>query len=116
MTSFYLSRSTYDECVEFISSEMVKAAEDLPYKREAFNIARPTKGAALAIRARALLYAASPLMNGNKTTTLDVSDYAAQMVDDQGRCLLATNYSEEKWAKGCRCCQRRHGLGRTCRI
>ena len=21
------------------------------------------------------------------------------MVDDQGRCLLATNYSEEKWAK-----------------
>lgn len=95
----YLSRSTYDECVEFISSEMVKAAEDLPYKREAFNIARPTKGAALAIRARALLYAASPLMNGNKTTTLDVSDYAAQMVDDQGRCLLATNYSEEKWAK-----------------
>lgn len=95
----YLSRSTYDECAEFISSEMVKAAADLPYKREAFNIARPTKGAALAIRARALLYAASPLMNGNKTATLDASGYAAQLVDDQGRCLLATDYSEEKWAK-----------------
>lgn len=98
-TELYLARNTYDECVDFIVSEMVKAATDLPDRREAFNIARPTKGAALAVRARALLYAASPLMNGNKTSFLDASNYAAQLVDDQGKHLLSTEYSEEKWAK-----------------
>lgn len=34
-------------------------------ERGANNIARPTRGAALATRAKVLLYAASPLMNGN---------------------------------------------------
>ena len=58
-------RNTYDECVEYITSELVKAAQDLPLERGANNIARPTRGAALAARAKVLLYAASPLMNGN---------------------------------------------------
>lgn len=89
----YLSRNTYDECVEYISNEMIEAAKILPYRREAFNIARPTKGAALAVRARALLYAASPLMNGKG------GNYAASMVNDEGNPLLSTVYDEEKWAK-----------------
>lgn len=95
----FLPRNTYDECVNFISSQMLIAAAGLPDKREAFNIARPTRGAALAVRAKALLYAASPLMNGNKTATVDASRYAASLVDDQGRPLLSAEYSEEKWAK-----------------
>ena len=52
-------RNTYDECVEYITSEMVLAAKDLPLERGANNIARPTRGAALATRAKVLLYAAS---------------------------------------------------------
>ena len=44
---------------------MVLAAQGLPLKkRPAFHY-RPTRGAALATRALAMLYAASPLMNGN---------------------------------------------------
>ena len=89
----YLPRNTYDECVEYISNEMVEAARYLPVKRETFNIARPTKGAALGYRARALLYAASPLMNGND------DNYAASLVDDKGNRLLNPVYDEEKWAK-----------------
>lgn len=86
-------RNTYDECVEYITSELVKAAQDLPLERGTNNIARPTRGAALAARAKVLLYAASPLMNGN------TDSYAQQMVDDKGNRLLAAEYDESKWLK-----------------
>ena len=88
-----IPRSTYDECVEYISSEMILAAKDLPPKRELLSIARPTKGAALSVRAKALLYAASPLMNGN------TDGYATRLVDDKGKMLLSQEYDESKWAK-----------------
>jgi hypothetical protein len=87
-------RSSYEDCAEYISKEMVLAAKELrPGRRDMLSIARPTQGAALAARAKALLYAASPLMNGNS------DDYAMELVDDQGRQLLSTQYKEEKWAK-----------------
>ena len=53
-----VQRSSYDECAEYIESEMRLAAKDLPLTRAINQIARPTRGAALAARARALLYAA----------------------------------------------------------
>lgn len=84
-------RNTYDEVADFISSEMVLAAKDLPSKRDNRNIARPTRGAALATRAKALLYAASPLANGNAEM--------AGFTDDEGKVLISQQYSEEKWAK-----------------
>lgn len=86
-------RNSYEECAEYISSEMALAAKDLPLSRDELSIARPTRGAALATRAKVLVYAASPLMNGN------TDDYAKDLVDDQGRQLLSTDYQEEKWAK-----------------
>ena len=88
-----IPRNTYDECVDYIVSEMVLAAKDLPLRRELLSISRPTRGAALSVRAKVLLYAASPLMNGNK------DNYASQLTDDQGKRLLSEIYDEEKWAK-----------------
>lgn len=91
-----VSRSTYEECAEYISNEMVQAAkemEKLGMVRGQDGSARPTVGAALATRAKALLYAASPLANGN------TSDFASRLVDDKGQALLSAQYSEEKWAK-----------------
>lgn len=88
-----LPRNTYDECVDYIVSEMALAARDLPLKRDLMSVARPTRGAALAVRAKALLYAASPLMNGNEDA------YARQLVDHEGKRLLAETYDESKWAK-----------------
>lgn len=85
-----LPRNSYDECVEFISKEMLLAAQDLPYKRDIINIGRPTKGAALAVRAKAYLYAASPLMNGNP----EMADF----VDDKGRNLISQTPDNSKWA------------------
>lgn len=88
-------RSSYEEVAEFISSEMVQAAKELQYLRRTDNenISRPTKGAALATRAYALIFAASPLANGNN------DEFAQAFVDDKGRRLLSQDYSEEKWAK-----------------
>ena len=52
-------RNSYDECADYIASEMALAAQDLPLTRGVNQISRPTRGAALAARARALLYAAT---------------------------------------------------------
>lgn len=86
-------RNTYDECADYIAEEMALAAKDLPLKRELLSIARPTRGAALSVRAKVLLFAASPLMNGNSDA------YAAQLVDSEGKRLLSDVYDESKWAK-----------------
>lgn len=84
-------RNTYDECVDFITSELEIAATELFEKRDNLNIARPTKGSALAVRAKVLVYAASPLANGNT----EMSDF----VNKDGKQLIPQEYSEEKWAK-----------------
>ncbi|GBU06948.1 starch-binding protein [Bacteroidales bacterium] len=86
-------RNTYLECAEFIASEMALAAKDLLDTRTSREIARATKGAALAVRARVYLYAASPLFNGNSDT------WASQLTDHSGRALISAQYNEELWAK-----------------
>ena len=88
-------RNSYDECVEYIVSEMELAAKDLPLERGANQASRPTRGAALATRARALLYAASPINNPQPNDPDKFSD----LVDHEGRCLLSQEYSNEKWAR-----------------
>ena len=90
-----LPRNTYDECADFIASEMLLAAQNLPTERDNRNIARPTRGAALATRAKVLLYAASPLNNPRPSNTERFTD----LVDDKNNKLIAQEYNEEKWAR-----------------
>lgn len=59
----FLERSSYEDCVEFVVDECDLAADLLPVKYDATWLGRATKGAALALKARVLLYAASPLHN-----------------------------------------------------
>lgn len=61
--SFNISRNTYDECLNFVTKELTEASELLPLTYDNANLGRITKGAALAVLSRALLYAASPLNN-----------------------------------------------------
>lgn len=86
-------RSSYESVAEYISQEMALAAKDLPLSRGENSASRPTRGAALATRTFALIYAASPLANGNN------DEFAQLLVDDKGERLLSPDYSEEKWAK-----------------
>lgn len=64
-----VERDSYEQCAKFIVDEMAAAAFLLPEKHSGANFGRVTKGAALAMKARMLLYAASPQWNpsGDKT-------------------------------------------------
>ena len=66
-----LPRNSFDETVNFIVSQCDKAADLLVEEYESnnkFDLGRATKGAALALKARTLLYAASPLFNDPSKT------------------------------------------------
>lgn len=91
-------RNSYDEVAEFIASEMALAAKDMPLDRPANAVARPTRGAALAARARALLFAASPY-NNPRPTDPDPTETFKDMVDHDGRMLMGQTYDEYKWAR-----------------
>ena len=86
-----LPRTHFDEIVSFIDTELAETARLLPMRRTVNNLGRPTLGAALGLRARVLLYAASPLYNGN----LDFFN----VVDNKGNQLISQTYDESKWAK-----------------
>lgn len=58
-TDFTIARSSYEDCVDFIVSDLDSAAMLL--KGKTLALGRATEGAALALKARVLLYAASDL-------------------------------------------------------
>ncbi len=86
-------RSSYDECVKFIIDECNAAAADLPSTYADAELGRATKGAALALKARMLLYYASPLNNtGNDTKRWADAAKAAKDVMDLGAYNLHQDY------------------------
>ena len=91
-------RVPFDECVEYVSELLDMAAERLPDKiiNTADELGRPTRPAALALKARVLVTAASPLFNGNP-------DYA-NFVDHDGVHLMSTERSQEKWEAAAAAC------------
>lgn len=85
-----LARSSYDDCVTYVTNELDAAAKDLPATpSNTNNYGRITKGFALAIRSELLLYAASPLYNGN-------TDYS-QLMNVDGTHLISQQYDANKW-------------------
>ncbi len=60
---FAIPRNSYEQCINFIVEECDKAAALLPDKNTGANNGRVTKGAALSLKSRVLLYAASDLHN-----------------------------------------------------
>ena len=82
-------RMPLDQCVDFITNECDKAGGMLKMKEGADRYGRVTKAAAMALKARALLYRASPLWNGNP-------DYA-NFTDKEGNHLFPLSYEAERW-------------------
>jgi len=58
-------RNSYQSCVNYILSECDAAAQDLPVTQTGAQYGRISKGACLALKARVLLFAASPLFNNS---------------------------------------------------
>lgn len=88
-----IARSTYDESVAFIISELDEAIPMLPLTYIAAEQGRITKGAAMSIKSRALLYAASPLNNsGNDKAKWQKAADAAKAVIDLNIYSLYSDY------------------------
>jgi hypothetical protein len=62
---FEVARDSFDATVEFIVSDLDSAAAMLPLTWDAANLGRATKGAAMALKARVLVHAASDLFAVN---------------------------------------------------
>ena len=92
LASEYPTRVPYDECVAWICDLLDEAAKDLPAKRDIKNqYGLATSIMAKSVKAKMLLYAASPLFNGN-------SAYAG-FKDKEGVALMPASYDAQKWMK-----------------
>jgi len=84
-----LPRDTYAACVDYIVQEMDAIQDSLlayPVPSPSRNSHRVTKGAAMALKARVLLYAASPLANGEN-------------IDGNNPLTGYPSFDAERWAR-----------------
>ncbi len=95
-SDFKVSRSTYDECVDFISKQLDTAANLLPLEQSSANLGRATKAAALAIKSTVLLYAASPQWNSSNDVAKwqKAADAAKAVIDLDAFQLYTGNYAD----------------------
>lgn len=76
-------RETYESNLENILNDVEKAIEFLPISWNSINAGRPTKGAAMALKSRILLFAASPLVNttNDQQKWVDAAEAAADLIN-----------------------------------
>ena len=88
-----MQRTPMDELLAWMDAELLDLASQLPttVDNPATNYGRATKGAALAIRAKMWLLAASPLYNG--------CDLYKGMKNPDGTNIFPTTTDNEKWKK-----------------
>ena len=81
-----LPRNTFKECVDYIVSELDKAIDSLRSQKivNSTSYGRITKEAAMAVKAKVLLYAASPLFNGGN-------------IDPSNPLTGYTSYDKNRW-------------------
>lgn len=84
-----LPRSSFDQCIDFITSELDVAYNDLPVIPVNNERGRITKGIVKAFKIEALMLRASPLFNGNNDM--------AGLVNKDGTQLISQTYDVNKW-------------------
>lgn len=87
-----LDRTPVSEIVAFIDLELFQAANDLPAIHEGGDFGKATKGAALALRARALLYGASPLFGLSSTEDWQKVSDACEDLFDLGSYSISSDF------------------------
>ncbi|MGM0532286.1 MAG: RagB/SusD family nutrient uptake outer membrane protein [Bacteroidota bacterium] len=90
-------QSSFTDIVDFIVAECEQIADKLPVDHTEFSSAdetgRVTRGAAMALKTRALLYLASPLHNSSNESSLwEEAAGAAKALIDSGWYSLESNY------------------------
>jgi hypothetical protein len=99
LSTLMLPRNTADECIDFIVAELDHAAEVFGTNMATYGVingansrfGRLDKGQCKALKAKVLLYAASPLFNGN-TLMADVKNA-------EGTPLIPTTVDPAKWER-----------------
>ena len=81
--NFNVKRSSYDKCTNFIVADLDSAATDLPKSYGNKNWGRATKGAAMGLKSRVLLFDASALNNtsDNAAKWKKAADAAKAVID-----------------------------------
>ncbi|MDR2026593.1 MAG: RagB/SusD family nutrient uptake outer membrane protein [Prevotellaceae bacterium] len=108
--SDYPAREPYDDCVEWISGKFDESIETgLIDRHTGSAYGRATSVAAKAIKARMLLYAASPLFNGGQssvagTDNLSASPEYASFKTADGIPLINHTYDPSKWQIAAEAC------------
>ena len=85
-------RNTWEECINYVANELWETSKGLPdvWTGETANYGRATKGAALAIRSRMLLYSARKLFNGNDLYKGVIDKYGNPLPQHElDKCLAA---------------------------
>lgn len=92
-------RESVDSCFNYIVALIDSAAVTLPdvIQDPISEMGRVTRPIALAVKARVLMNAASPLFNGN-------SDYSS-FLDDKGQPFFNQQYDPQKWEKAAQACK-----------
>lgn len=96
-------RSHFDYCVNYIVGLLDETAAVLPATRPTDDLGRATSVIAKALKARVLLYAASPLWNGSffkqdwQNTHWETEGY--------GKELVSKTYDPQKWQRALTACQ-----------
>lgn len=83
-------RNSFEECVNYIVSECDQAGVDLPAAQNGLDYGRASRGACFALKARLLLYAASPLFNSS-------NEYNTGVSEDVKPLIGYTTFTPERW-------------------
>lgn len=97
----YRPRNTWEQCVDYVVSEMTTCAESdaikEAYEESEYGLA--TKGTCYAVISRLLLYSARDLFNGNKLYSNVKNPIAAEFPELSGVNLFPQTYDANKWLK-----------------
>jgi hypothetical protein len=97
------ARETFDNSVDYVCSEMERAARYLPATVPVSYFGRPSKGAALGLAARLRLIQASPLWNGGEAARRTFGNWK-RSTDNVN--YVSQTPDEGKWAVAAMACKR----------
>lgn len=98
LSDLQVGQTPFDEIVAYCDNEMLEASKQLPPVWQTVEkYGRITSIMCLTIRAKMLLFAASPLVNGN--------EWYKGYVNNEGKELYNTTYDPNKWVKAVEACK-----------
>lgn len=98
LSELMVGQSKFDDIVDYCDKQMLEAANALPATyADPSKYGRITKVMALTVRARMLLFAASPLVNGNS--------WYNNYKNKNGELIFNQTYDSNKWKKAAEACK-----------